>query len=70
MTSNTRYHTITITGHATQETRYVVTPAADAAEALADAIEALDPWSEHERRALVSAFSSDYVDFFTYESEV
>lgn len=65
-----RHYTVTMTGHASQETAQLVTPAYSEAEALADAIEALDPWSEHERRALVSAFSAEYVDSSTYESEV
>lgn len=48
----------------------IATPAASEAEALADAIEALDPWGDRELDALRSAFSAEYVDFSTYESEV
>lgn len=65
-----RHFTITMTGHASQETAQIVTPAHSEAEALADAIEALDPWGDRELDALRSAFSAEYVDFSTYESEV
>ena len=65
-----RHFTITMTGHASQETSYIVTPAADEAEALADAIEALDPWGDRQLDAMRSAFSEHYVDTFTHTDEV
>lgn len=65
-----RHFTITMTGHASQETTYLVTPANDAAEALADAIEALDPWVDRQLDALRSAFSEHYTHEFSNEGEV
>lgn len=65
-----RHFTITMTGHASQATAQLVTPARSEAEALADAIEALDPWGDRELDALRSAFSPAYVDPYTYEGEV
>lgn len=64
-----RHFTVTIRATATAPTR-IATPAGSEAEALADAIEALDPWGDRELDALRSAFSADYVDFSAYESEV
>lgn len=64
-----RHFTITISATATAPTR-IATPARSEADALADAIEALDPWGDRELDALRSAFSAEYVDFSTYESEV
>lgn len=48
----------------------IATPAASEAEALADAIEALDPWGDRQLDALRSAFSEHYTHEFSNEGEV
>lgn len=64
-----RYFTVTIRATHAAPTR-IATPAACEAEALADAIEALDPWADRQLDAMRSAFSEHYVDTLTHTDEV